>query len=307
MKKNILIIDDDPTIRHLLGRLLEKEGYHTLEAANGQEGFGVVQTQAVHLIILDILMPIMDGFTFFKELKINSMTHHIPVLVLTVRKQMEDSFMALGADAFMGKPFNSEKLLSEIKMILNHGAAPAEPNPALLQKTGGDYVMPPPVSSLQPVKTQGQSIPKHVLIAGSMDEVVNFMAGNFKQLGCSVTIASSGEEVVQKALELEPEIILLEINMDAMSVHDITEALKQNPHFRPHILLYSVFMTRETEKNSILKTLYRKDLNNAHSVEPAGDAPQESLEGNPLIHYLGAFHKESFISKISRLFPLYFK
>lgn len=310
MHKNILVIDDDKTLQHLLGGIFEKEGYVTLSAGNGREGLAVLQVEKVDLIVLDILMPIMDGFEFFKELKLNPLTHDIPVLVLTVRTKMEDAFMSLGAEAFMAKPVNREKLLTEIKEILDH--AHVKRLPSKEKSTNPNSDMPSVVSRSQLEKINGtlNSEPRQILVAGAVDKVVGFMVDSFKEKGYTAEVVNNSDDLISKATRYQPDVILLEINLDATSVHEVTTALEKIAGYRPLILLYSVFQTRENEKNSILDTLYNNQYKKPVKRKLFGFGKKNRLPGgepsqaNPMVHYLGAFHKESFLNKVGRYFPL---
>lgn len=112
--RKALIVDDDPGTRELLKSILEKEDFIVLTAENGEIGFQRAQGESPNIIIADVLKPEKDGFSLFKELKENADTDYIPILIVTVRKNMEDSFMALGADAFVTKPIDREEFIKVI-------------------------------------------------------------------------------------------------------------------------------------------------------------------------------------------------
>jgi DNA-binding response OmpR family regulator len=112
--KKILVIDDDPSSLELLRGVLTNTGFEVLVAADGQAGWMQMTPQKMpNLIIADIVMPQMDGFQLFKELKKNQETQQIPILIISARKNMQDSFLAMGADAFIEKPINTETLLAQ--------------------------------------------------------------------------------------------------------------------------------------------------------------------------------------------------
>lgn len=115
--KKVLIIDDDPGTIELLRGVLARIGFEVLEAKNGQEGLTKTTQETPQLIILDVLMPEMDGFAFLKEIKKNKEAAGIPILVLTIRKNMEDTFMALGASGFISKPVKTEELIEKIRQL----------------------------------------------------------------------------------------------------------------------------------------------------------------------------------------------
>ena len=306
-QKKILIIDDEALMRHLLKKILEKEGYATVLAENGQQGLDILKGEFVDLIILDIMMPVMDGFAFFKELKMSPITSEIPVLVLTVRNKMEDSFMALGANAFFGKPLHSEKLLSEIKMIfmendLDSGELSQEQEESLsaTQMNSPKEILEPnnfktTIQSGEEKKVDETKLQmenhKNVLIAGVFEEVVNYMANILKIKGCVVQKAMTAEEVLAKAIQWKLDIILLQIDMGTISAQEIINAIKQNTVVHTQILLYSYYATKEREQNSIVHTLYAHEFDHSTHNE------------NQPVFYFGAFHKKSFVHRMKKFLP----
>jgi DNA-binding response OmpR family regulator len=112
--KTILIADDDPGTLELLKAVLEKVKFQVLTAATGQDALTLAKDKNPNYIISDVLMPEMDGFGLFKALRKDDATSHIPILILTVRKGMEDSFMALGVEGFISKPIDTQELLNKV-------------------------------------------------------------------------------------------------------------------------------------------------------------------------------------------------
>ena len=125
-RKVILVVDDIPQVRKILCHELQKAGYTTLEARNGLEALDRVRSVPVHAIILDAMMPEMDGFTFCRTLKADPAGQAIPVLFLTARQSQEDVLKAIqaGARDYLVKPYKRDVLLERLGKIL---AAPAPP------------------------------------------------------------------------------------------------------------------------------------------------------------------------------------
>jgi len=118
MSKRILIVDDEPNIRKLLSVRLKNSKYGVVEAADGKEALEKVKDEKPDLIILDVMMPVMDGYEFLKRLKKNRENSKIPIIMLTARYGMEGLFSALDINAFVPKPFKADKILSTIKSLL---------------------------------------------------------------------------------------------------------------------------------------------------------------------------------------------
>ncbi len=119
-KKRVLIIDDDALSRAMARDLLTAAGYDLAEAADGPEGFGKVETFRPDLILLDVLMPGLDGYEVCQRLKANPATAHIAVIFVTGMKDeaVQQLAMKAGAAAYLTKPFHPEKLLADIAAAL---------------------------------------------------------------------------------------------------------------------------------------------------------------------------------------------
>jgi signal transduction histidine kinase/ligand-binding sensor domain-containing protein/DNA-binding response OmpR family regulator len=116
----ILVVDDEDEMRDFLQQEL-KETYKALTARNGNEALQIALSQMPHLIIADVMMPGMDGFTLVKKLKSNTNTSHIPIILLSSRAEREDRMEGLdkGADAYLAKPFHMEELSLLISNLIN--------------------------------------------------------------------------------------------------------------------------------------------------------------------------------------------
>jgi PAS domain S-box-containing protein len=116
-KKRILIVDDEKDVVTVIRALLQEHNYLTMEAYNGKEAVEMAEKRKPDLIIMDIVMPVMDGFEAIKRIKLNKKTSHIPIIVLTVRNLEEDRIKALmlGASEYLNKPFTKETLIGKIK------------------------------------------------------------------------------------------------------------------------------------------------------------------------------------------------
>ncbi|GER84682.1 MAG: response regulator transcription factor [Thermogemmatispora sp.] len=119
----ILIVDDEPRIRDLVRMNLELEHYHVLEASSGEEALEQLRENLPDLIVLDVMMPDMDGFETLRQIREVST---VPVIMLTVRQDEHDRIrgLDLGADDYIAKPFSPRELLSRIRALLRRAFMP---------------------------------------------------------------------------------------------------------------------------------------------------------------------------------------
>jgi CheY-like chemotaxis protein len=120
MTKQILVVDDDPLMHRLFQHHLEKAGYQMVSAKTGREALDLAARQPPQLIVMDIMMPDMDGLEALRELKKGEVTKDIPVVIITAnghhiaRKESENC----GAAVFLTKPFSPTQLLAEIRKVI---------------------------------------------------------------------------------------------------------------------------------------------------------------------------------------------
>ena len=116
----ILVVDDIPVNIQLLQAHLGHAGYETVVASNGEEALREVQRSKPDLVLLDVMMPKLDGFETCRILKSNQKTHYIPVIMVTALNEIEDKIKGIeaGADDFITKPFNKLELLARVKSLL---------------------------------------------------------------------------------------------------------------------------------------------------------------------------------------------
>ena len=119
MPKKILAVDDERHIVRLVQINLQKAGYEVTTAGNGREALEAVAAERPDLIVMDVMMPEMDGFAALQKLKDGDVTKDIPVIMLTAKAQDADVFKGWqsGADLYLTKPFNPAELLTFVKRI----------------------------------------------------------------------------------------------------------------------------------------------------------------------------------------------
>jgi two-component system phosphate regulon response regulator PhoB len=125
----ILVIEDDPDIRELLVYALGKEGYQTLEAASGEAGLKQVKENPPDLVLLDIMLPGIDGLEVLRKLKHDQKLRSIPVLIASARGEETDivAGLELGADDYVTKPFSPRVLVARVRTALRRASEAAAP------------------------------------------------------------------------------------------------------------------------------------------------------------------------------------
>ncbi len=125
----VLVVDDEPMVREVVSAYLDREGYVTLEASDGEEALRSVDTHAPDLIVLDVMLPKIDGYTVLAELRKRT---DVPVILLTARSQEVDRVLGLelGADDYVVKPFSPRELTARVKSVLRR-ATPRERTPQI--------------------------------------------------------------------------------------------------------------------------------------------------------------------------------
>ncbi|HEY9878220.1 MAG TPA: response regulator transcription factor [Leptolyngbyaceae cyanobacterium] len=123
-QKQLLLIDDDPNLILLVKDYLEFRGYKVVTAGNGREALEVLESLVPDMIICDVMMPEMDGYTFVKQVRENSETEWIPILFLSAKGQSQDRVKGLntGADVYMVKPFEPEELVAQVESSLKQAS-----------------------------------------------------------------------------------------------------------------------------------------------------------------------------------------
>jgi len=119
-KKKILVVEDEPHIVKLVTFILESNGYEVIQAFAGAEGIEKTKKEQPHLVVLDVMMPGMDGFEVAKILTEDPKTNFIPILMLSSKAQFEDKMTSIdvGAMDYITKPFEKEELLQKVKECL---------------------------------------------------------------------------------------------------------------------------------------------------------------------------------------------
>jgi len=133
-KTTVLTADDDPQLLRLVTRNLELEGYEVIAARDGQEALQLIEARAPDLVLLDIMMPRMDGFTVCERVREFS---NVPIIILTARGQDQDKIrgLDLGADDYLTKPFSVDELLARVRAVVRRSQLTAVDNASAMRST----------------------------------------------------------------------------------------------------------------------------------------------------------------------------
>ena len=171
-KQSILVVDDEKHIRDLLKQELSESGYIVREASNGKEAIDEVRKELPDLMILDVMMPEMNGFDVAAVLKNDPLTMDVPILILSIVQDKERGYR-LGVDRYLTKPIDTEKLFAEIGSLLEQGKSK-----------------------------------RKVMIVDEDTSTVRTLAEVLQARGYSV-VEANGTELLAKAIESKPDIIIL--------------------------------------------------------------------------------------------------
>ncbi len=254
MIKKILYAEDERDVLDVVRKRLSTGGFEVFPAENGKDAYDLTVKHNPDLIITDVMMPVMNGFEFCKALKHNEQTKQIPIIVLTAKANMEDSFIFLGVNDFLRKPFQFEQLEVKIKDRLSLTAAMHTSKTKILF-----HCVKP--AAMTAARTLIESVPQW-----------------------SSKFVNTGAEVLARAQEFVPEVIVLDLFMSDMPVYEVTAQLKMNPELaNAQILTYYSPLSSDQDQVAIqAKMLEVQYLKNATTDAGAKE-------------YLGPFNPANFV------------
>ena len=203
----ILVVDDEPSIREVVSLYLAQMGFDPTVVGDGQTALDLIRTDPPDLLILDVMLPGVDGFEFTRQVRATSA---IPIILLTARKDGIDRIIGLelGADDYVVKPFSPRELVSRVKAVLRRTQQASTP-------PGGD----------QPVAVMSETSPaRQILVVDDDPRMVRFVKMNLDLEGYQTLEASDGFHALEKIRKYEPDLVLLDGEMSGL---DGFETLKQ--------------------------------------------------------------------------------
>ena len=136
MAEKILIIDDDLETLRLVGLMLQRQGYKVVAANNGKEGMGLARKEKPDLIVLDVMMPDMDGFAVTNSIRTDPELSDTPILMFTAKSQVDDKVAGFeaGVDDYLTKPVHPVELVAHIKALLSRFKSRTGPLKPIFQR-----------------------------------------------------------------------------------------------------------------------------------------------------------------------------
>ncbi|HAK87763.1 MAG: hypothetical protein A2X55_09580 [Nitrospirae bacterium GWB2_47_37] len=174
MGKTILVVDDDANIRKLLKQDFEAAGYRVRETSNGIEAINYLKLERADLIIMDVMMPEMNGFDAAAIIKNTPLTRDIPIIILSIVEDVERGYR-LGVDRYFTKPVNTEELIKETGLLISQGAS----------------------------KKKIMVVDENESVAGTLTKVL-------EARGFDVISVCNGSECIQKAVTEKPDMIIID-------------------------------------------------------------------------------------------------
>ncbi|MCK4547058.1 MAG: response regulator [Candidatus Eisenbacteria sp.] len=131
-KKSILVIEDTKSVRQIVAAMLLEEGYEVITAIDGKDGLEMAKRERPDLVVLDVMLPEMNGYEVCCRIKFDEQYEHIPVILLTARRKEADRRKAAqtGADVYLTKPFERDQLMQEVKRLLEQKSGSTANTPA---------------------------------------------------------------------------------------------------------------------------------------------------------------------------------
>lgn len=276
MPNKILVVEDEPDLVLVIVERLKTAGFDVTSATNGREALEQIKNKKPDLIITDVIMPELDGFGLFKELQKNTATAKIPVIVLTARGKMSDTFAAMGVADFLAKPFDDKVLLATVSKHLP-GGKPAAAAP------------PPPTPAKEAPKTKPPATGKKALIAGADEPVMKAIAAQLTGKGYYVETTTDCLQIFTKVGAILPQLFIIEIPLEDIAAQDVVKVVRGLPQCaKIPIVLYSFYRTTEGGTDD--------PRQKALSVDAA---KEECLEAGAT-EYLGSYNEKTFLKAIDK-------
>jgi len=244
----ILVVDDDPLNVKLLAAKLPQDQYEVIKAYSGKEAIEKAAAESLDLILLDIMMPGMDGYEVTRSLKSDPMTSDIPIILVTSLDGTEDKVKGLeaGADDFINKPFNTVELLSRVQSLIRlkqyrEQLAARVQSKAVFEMAMGN-----------PKAPEEKTVVPSVLLVEDNPNDARLIQEYLKGSSFRVELAKNGEEALTRAEKNKIDLILLDILLPGIDGLEVCRRLKESERTRDvQILMVSCLADLENKIKSL--------------------------------------------------------
>ncbi len=239
-RKSILIVDDEPLNRKLLSGMLEAENYHLITAEDGESALGIINQQLPDIILLDIMMPGMDGYEITRKLKSCPDTCSIPIILITALSAYDDKIKGLeaGADEFLNKPVQTEELITRVQSLLRM----KEYHERLTNKvlTEENFTRQPQLKT----PSADQQEQQVVLVVEDNPKYRRLVQLHLQGEPYRLLMASNGKEALALIEHEAIDCLLIDIMLPDMDGFSICEKLQNNEAY-PHIQTVGITSTED--------------------------------------------------------------
>ncbi len=234
--KSILIIDDDITVRKLIDHHLKKNGFKTLLADGSVQGFKHLQENNIDLVLCDVTMQGMDGFTFCKKVRTNEKLKTLPFVFVTAKSSIEDKSTALeaGGDDIITKPFDINELILKVRALIRKAD--------IYKEYGG--------GTKQNVEESFQKTKTKILLVDDDETLSRLFQYNLNKDGFECFIAANAKAGFEQAKSIQPDIIISDIMMPDTDGFEFRKLLLQDNNLKE---IPFVFLTAKSEESDILE------------------------------------------------------
>lgn len=247
MAKKILIVDDEEDMISMMETRLSANGFEVISASDGLKALAKVKKEKPDMIISDVLMPNMDGFAFCKELKKDPSMAQIPVLILTARGKMVDTFHVMGIDDFLVKPFEANQLLERVNQALHLGpvASVTETQPANVS-----------ASAAAPVLAAGSPAGpspnlKRILVAGSSKVILEAINNYLTERQCLSMTCTDILKAVNQLTLFKPDVLVTEVLIGDKPAKELILKVKNSKELKKIPILAICFVDKEDKSVSV--------------------------------------------------------
>jgi two-component system cell cycle response regulator len=223
----ILIVDDELRNIKLMAAILSTEPYEILQAQSGEQALTMISTNKIDLILLDVMMPGINGFEVTQLVKTNQATKHIPIILVTALdgRENKQKAMDVGADEFLTKPINRVEVITRTKSILQLKQCQEQLNARV--NIGEKLIIPQKIISLE---AQGENKKETnyqtVLLIEDDSQQVKLIRTLTSTEPYNFIVASSGEEAIRIGQQTKLDLILLDLMLPGMSGYDVCDYYK---------------------------------------------------------------------------------